>query len=382
VLCPVCQLCNFSCFLYQYLIEMAANQKEKIRSRSPKQSNAPGQASGEQIPIDEATKKMHADIWAKFEPELDKKNESFKETIKGVVGAMVNQEVSRLETKLDANQVRNDEKFVSLENKIDTKFESFEAKMLQAINSQSTSRPAPGPSQGSAGGQSSGGFDVPMQNASAPPSYAAVAGGQPPFPGNDVTTPSFNRRLDPTKLFCNIHEKVQIAKSSFLEAVGVLVLESGLKESDFELQGDPLDFRFEMQFLGDLRTASVKTKQFHDSLYLGRGKFKDQFAKDDQGVSHKFYVSADKNPAQIRKEVLAKRLQTIISPMCPGKEMGVKKASGSVTVDRRVLVSVQLTGEESARLNWCHAKRIELKIEQEAVEQAFGHFVVSGGPGS
>ena len=121
---------------------------------------------------------------------------------------------------------------------------------------------------------------------------------------------------------------------------------------------------------------------FHDSLYLGRGKFKVQSVNDDQDVSHKFYVSIDKNPAQIRKEVLAKRLQTIITPMCSGKETAVKKSSGSVMVDKRVLVSVQLTGEESARLNWCHAKRIELAIEQEAVEQAFGHFVVSGGPGS
>ena len=364
---------------------MAPKQADKVRSRSPKQAqpNAPGQASDSSLlPVDEATKKMQASIWAQFEPELDKKNESFKETIKGVVGAMVNQEVARIETKLDAYQTSNDEKFVSLENKIDTKFESFEAKLLQAINTQSASPPISGPSQGSAGGRDPGGIDAPMQSAPAFPSYAAVAGGPPPFLGDDVTTPTFNRRLDPTKLFCNIHERVQIAKSSFREAVGVLVLESGLKHSDYDLLGDELDFRFELQFLGDVRTASVKTKQFHDSLYLGRGKFKVQNVNDDQGVSNKFYVSVDKNPAQIRKEVLAKRLHTILSPLCPGKDLAVKKATGSVTVDRRVLVSVQLTGEETARLNWCHAKRIELSVDQATVEQAFGHFVVAGGPGS
>ena len=40
----------------------------------------------------------------------------------------------------------------------------------------------------------------------------------------------------------------------------VLVLESGLKEQDFTLVGDALDFRFEMQFAGDTRVASVKAK--------------------------------------------------------------------------------------------------------------------------
>ena len=68
--------------------------------------------------------------------------------------------------------------------------------------------------------------------------------------------------------------------------------------------------------------------------------------------------------------------------MCSGKEFFIKKSSGTLYNDRRAVVSVVLTGEESARLEWCHPKRIELKIVQEDVEAAFSHYVVAGGQSS
>ena len=81
----------------------------------------------------------------------------------------------------------------------------------------------------------------------------------------------------------------------------------------------------------------------------------------------------------MRKEVLAKCLQSIIQPLRIDKDLCIEKSSGSFYTDRRVLLSVVLTGEESARLNWCHPKRIECKIDQAVVEEAFGHYVLSGG---
>ena len=133
---------------------------------------------------------------------------------------------------------------------------------------------------------------------------------------------------------------------------------------------------------GDNRIAADEAQQLLQCLQLGRGKWKPQEVEVDSGKTHNFYVNPIKNPSQIHKEVLAKRLQSIISPLCIDKEFFVKKSSGSIYSDRRVLVSVQVTGEESARLNWCHPKRIECKIEQAAVEEAFGHYVVSGGQSS
>ena len=147
---------------------------------------------------------------------------------------------------------------------------------------------------------------------------------------NDVATPSFYRAPDATKLYCNIHDRVQVAKTNFLEKLLVLVAEAGLKEHDFTILGDALDFRFELQFSGDTRVASVKAKQFHESLKLGRGKWTPHIAECSTGIEHKFYVNPDKNPAQTRKQVLAKRLQTIVSPMRDGKEFSTQKTSGTL----------------------------------------------------
>ena len=61
------------------------------------------------------------------------------------------------------------------------------------------------------------------------------------------------------------------------------------------------------------------------------------------------------------------------------KEFFVKKFSATLYCDRSAVATVVLTGEESARLDWCHPKRIELKLVQEDVEAAFSHYVVAGG---
>ena len=107
---------------------------------------------------------------------------------------------------------------------------------------------------------------------------------------------------------------------------------------------------------------------------------------DDQDKSIKFYVAPDKNPCQIRREILSKNLCTILSGKAVDKEFSLKKATGSIYEgkgrDRRVVCSVVITGPESARLDWCHPKRIELGIDQGPVEQEFSGFVLGGGPGS
>ena len=146
--------------------------------------------------------------------------------------------------------------------------------------------------------------------------------------------------------------------------------------------GDELDSRFELQFTGDLRSASCKAFQFYQSLQLGRGKWKLQEVQDNTGNKFQFYIAPDKNPAQMRKEVLTKRLLSILGPLAIDKQFFAKKSLGAIYCDRRVVVSVQITGEETARLLWCHAKRIELKVDQATVEEEFAHNTVAGGASS
>ena len=103
---------------------------------------------------------------------------------------------------------------------------------------------------------------------------------------------------------------------------------------------------------------------------------------DDQNKDVKFYVAPDSNPCQMRREILSKNLKTILASKAVDKDFYLKKATGSIYEGKRVLCSVIITGPETARLDWCHPKRINMGIEQGPVEQEFANYVLSGGPSS
>ncbi len=190
----------------------------------------------------------------------------------------------------------------------------------------------------------------------------------------DVTTSNFYRKPDPTKLFLNTRDRVCVSRDNFVAAIVTLAGEAGISEEHFDLQGDALDNRFEMLFKG--QSAAPRALQFYQSLQLGRGKWKVQEVTDDLEIQ--FFVQPDKNGAQIRREVLAKNLKDILLPLVGTKQVFLRKSTGSLLVDRRVLASIFITGELSARIQWFHPKRIELAIEQDVVEEQFAALV--GGP--
>ena len=84
----------------------------------------------------------------------------------------------------------------------------------------------------------------------------------------------------------------------------------------------------------------------------------------------------------MRRDLLAKNLKSIPASKTVDKEHFIENYTGSLYGNKRVLVSVVITGPETARLGWCHGRRIELGIEQAPVEQELSNSVFSGGPGS
>ncbi len=205
---------------------------------------------------------------------------------------------------------------------------------------------------------------------------AASSHGPPADFSPDVTTSSFYRKPDPTKLFINTRDRVCVSRDKVYGAVVVLAGEAGITEDHFDFEGDALDNRFEMLFKGT--SAAPRALQFFQSLQLGRGKWKTQQVVDDLDEVVQFFVQPDKNGAQVRREILTKNLKDILLPLVGSKPIFVRKSTGSLLVDRRVLATIFINGELDARIQWFHPKRIELAIEQELVEQQFA--AVVGGP--
>ena len=194
----------------------------------------------------------------------------------------------------------------------------------------------------------------------------------------DVTTPAFFRKPDPTILYANTHGRVQVSRDVFTKAFLELASEANVEQQAFEITGDALDNRFDIQFTGSPTAAAAAALQLYQSLQLGRGKWKPQNVKDAAGISHQFYIQPDKNGAQVRREVLAKELSRLVSPLVPNKEVFVRKSTGSILIDRRVLASIFVTTQDSARIEWYHPQRIALGIEQAPIDQQFRLLI--GGP--
>ena len=57
-------------------------------------------------------------VWAEFESKIDAKNNAFKDEVKTVVGTLVNREIERIETKIDANQKVNETNMANLEKSL------------------------------------------------------------------------------------------------------------------------------------------------------------------------------------------------------------------------------------------------------------------------
>jgi len=195
----------------------------------------------------------------------------------------------------------------------------------------------------------------------------------------DVTASPFWRKPDPTMLFINVHGRAKVNLRTIYRSVVELATAANIPEDVYQFNGDPYDCLFDLKFTGP--SAARQCLQFFQSLQLGRGRWKTQEVADSSGTMHKFYVAPDKNPAQVRKEVLAKKLKLSIEALEGwSKPIFVRKATGTLLVDRRPLLSVTITDEFSAGLVWSHANRIQQGLEQEIVEGLLKEIIEGSSP--
>ena len=186
----------------------------------------------------------------------------------------------------------------------------------------------------------------------------------------------FNRQINFGVLFCNTIRNIKVSRTRFHEVIVKLAAEVGLADDSFNLVGDTLDDRFEICWLGNPSTAKSRCIQFYQSLQLGRGKWKPQVVLDDQENEIQFFVGPDKNPCQVRREVLSKNLKDLIGGHIPAGTIFVKKTAGTLYIDKRPLVTIHVSGPDSARLAWNPTKVSQYKLDMPLIEEAFQKLVL------
>ena len=229
-----------------------------------------------------------------------------------------------------------------------------------------------------------------MRSSASAPSLAAAGGAhptsrQPPqahvqVVASPFTNPNFNRVPDPTKIFVNIGDKHQVPIAAFVKAFSALAEEANIGADQYQIVGDQLDQRFEVQFTADTDSATRCCASFLSSLSLGGGRYKEQYVVvDDAGTQYQFYCNPDKNLAQVRKEILTRNLKELLEPHAKslGKIIAMRKTTGSVLIDRRVVGSIFLLNEKNARIQWYTPVVLSLNIDMPSIDAAFS--AVAGG---
>ena len=211
-------------------------------------------------------------------------------------------------------------------------------------------------SSGSGSGTGNGGVDMGSMsgaNGSSPPTF--LEGG-------------FFRTPNPTLLFCNTLDDAKVTRAQFHASFAALALEAGIAPDKYLVSSDAIDCRFDIKFLGPQNEATSNCAYFYSSLQLGKGRWKPQNVVGPSQESVQFFVGPDKSPGQVKREVVGKALREFIESKIGPKKVYIRKTSGSIFVDRRLLCVVLISGETTGRLEWSHTKRIELGLSQEDVE--------------
>ena len=111
----------------------------------------------------------------------------------------------------------------------------------------------------------------------------------------------------------------------------------------------------------------------------GKGCLEKASGHGSHGICGQVLYFPRKNLAQVRKEVLAKSLQSVLKPLV-AKEVWVKKQTGSILVERRKLVSPIFVAEYDARLEWNHIRAADLKLDVALIEFLFkSEFLLGAG---
>ncbi len=197
---------------------------------------------------------------------------------------------------------------------------------------------------------------------------------QPASSGNN-----FFRVPNPTILYISTFEAKDVAKEKVAKAFGDLTADANINDADYQLHGDPIGNKFEVDFTGTISAAKAKATQLLQSLRLGPGSYKEICVDSPGGTQTRIFVNPDKNGAMVKREILSKLLAKELGEIKPEKQFFARRSEGIIFVDRRPIVQINVTGPESATLLWKHTKRINIGLDQEGVETRFKEILEQGG---
>lgn len=198
----------------------------------------------------------------------------------------------------------------------------------------------------------------------------ALAATRPtPAPGGA----GWSRAPDPTvaKLNCS----VPLSKAAVQTAIEPLLRAASFEDAHVALRSpETVSTRWTIQFVGDgpvaKGAAARRCAQFLGSLRTSDG-WRQLRASAADGTAHPIYISEDKNPQTIRREVLTKRLARMLERMDTTNKYVPVRAEGVVSSRYQKLVRILVPSQDEVQLEFNSVALQNYPISREDILAAW-----------
>ena len=193
----------------------------------------------------------------------------------------------------------------------------------------------------------------------------------------------FSGPIDSTILRVETHSRAEISLNTLKEYLDNLYSDANVKDSEFEVNGEPLGSKFVIQFLGVPGTAALKLNQALTCHKHKTGKYKELSVLDPTNQNVRILINRDENPAQVKTRRDAKTLGRIImdahpsltqstSNPNPKDRLFIKQADGRVCVGFKSLAQITPSPDGSpSSIKWNLTLAVAHDIDPITIQTAF-----------
>lgn len=189
---------------------------------------------------------------------------------------------------------------------------------------------------------------------------------------NDVAGLTWDSPADPTVLNINTDNNTPVSKLSTKEGIAQWLLDSGVQNNEWRLEGNELDRRFKLIFAGEVGYATLKASKAFGCLRVGKEFLALAAKAPGTGAAIKLYIKQNQNQKEHKIEMDGKRFFKALQPRLGDRKVAFTRREGTIAVDWRLVVRVvPHPGDEPSTLQFNMAAKRDLKLDKDLFIDTF-----------
>ena len=173
-------------------------------------------------------------------------------------------------------------------------------------------------------------------------------------PSLDITSPgAWNREPDPVTFWCG--SSVPMAENDIKQALADWFRAAGVTDAQISFNTVGPLRRHSFSVVGGTLLAEPRARKLFDALRIGKD-WRD-FSVSVDGTSYPLYVSGDKSPKMVRREVQIKKLAKLLQAKTNLADVKVHRSGGYLSYKGDVLVQILVgaVSDQATTMRWAAA---------------------------